>query len=534
MWSRTTVLPVLVVILPTKEITVATVTSADLRLADLLAQHDLGLQLVTRASTQVRIRGAHAIEIAGPSRWLKRGWLMLTVGTRFADPRTPPGAARELIRELDEAGISALAFGVDVLLEEVPHELVREANRRAFPIVTVPYEVPFLKITEFVNKSVLSTNMYLLRRTISMQDHLIESLTAQHPEQALVDRLGRLLKGAIVLYDTGGDILASTGPGPVAAIWREINSRPPEAQQFQVGRWFVASTPITADGSVQWLAIASSGGGVSEDLVQETLPVAERLLGAISHSREVTRLEKRLRGGEILGNILDNVTAEAGTWDRLVGLGFPRHAPVRVLAMAPQPGLDVAADEPGEEGVIPRALEIAAAELHLPLLLTRRPPRLAGMCPADDARIDAMLERVGSLVRVGLSAPFDDLADGPQAFRDAELALSAAQRRSVRAPRLRFEEVDFAEWLLAGRPPEQVAAKAQRVLGPVADNPLLVEALVAYLRCDLDVHRTAEALHLHPNSVRYRLHRAEQLLGHTLRSPDSITNLYLALHEHLQ
>jgi DNA-binding PucR family transcriptional regulator len=43
------------------------------------------------------------------------------------------------------------------------------------------------------------------------------------------------------------------------------------------------------------------------------------------------------------------------------------------------------------------------------------------------------------------------------------------------------------------------------------------------------VPRTAAALHLHANSLRYRLGRIEDQLGRSLRDPGTIANLYLAV-----
>jgi DNA-binding PucR family transcriptional regulator len=60
-------------------------------------------------------------------------------------------------------------------------------------------------------------------------------------------------------------------------------------------------------------------------------------------------------------------------------------------------------------------------------------------------------------------------------------------------------------------------------------NPPLHEALRAYFDHDLDVAATAASLHMHRNSLRYRLARAEQLLGRSLRQPSTVAAVYLAL-----
>jgi DNA-binding PucR family transcriptional regulator len=41
--------------------------------------------------------------------------------------------------------------------------------------------------------------------------------------------------------------------------------------------------------------------------------------------------------------------------------------------------------------------------------------------------------------------------------------------------------------------------------------------------------RAAEAMHLHHNTLRYRLARVEQLIDRSLKSPATIAALYIAL-----
>lgn len=60
--------------------------------------------------------------------------------------------------------------------------------------------------------------------------------------------------------------------------------------------------------------------------------------------------------------------------------------------------------------------------------------------------------------------------------------------------------------------PSEARDRLAALLDPLADNPELLETLVAYLR--LGGRRpTAAALHVHPNTVDYRLRRVQALIG---------------------
>jgi DNA-binding PucR family transcriptional regulator len=61
------------------------------------------------------------------------------------------------------------------------------------------------------------------------------------------------------------------------------------------------------------------------------------------------------------------------------------------------------------------------------------------------------------------------------------------------------------------------------------EDPMLAETLRAYLDSFGDVAAAAQWLHVHPNTVRYRVRRIEDRLGSTLADPDARLLLSLSL-----
>jgi PucR family transcriptional regulator, purine catabolism regulatory protein len=68
---------------------------------------------------------------------------MLTTGVRLRGRAT---RQRELVAELDRAGIAALGFGVELIFKKTPESLVEEAQQRSFPVFEVPLPTPFRDI----------------------------------------------------------------------------------------------------------------------------------------------------------------------------------------------------------------------------------------------------------------------------------------------------------------------------------------------------------------------------------------------------
>ena len=78
-------------------------------------------------------------------------------------------------------------------------------------------------------------------------------------------------------------------------------------------------------------------------------------------------------------------------------------------------------------------------------------------------------------------------------------------------------------------PAERIQPKVDEWTAMLRARPMLWDAVVAYFAHDLDVVAAARALHLHPNSLRYRLARVEKLLGRSLKQPSTIAALYVAM-----
>ncbi len=96
------------------------------------------------------------------------------------------------------------------------------------------------------------------------------------------------------------------------------------------------------------------------------------------------------------------------------------------------------------------------------------------------------------------------------------------------------DEVDVHRLLLAGAPAELRSALRRRVLGPLLDYDAeqhsdLVHTVRVFLECSGSPTRAAKALHVHVNTLRYRIGRASELLGTDLTEFTDQLDVYLAL-----
>jgi DNA-binding PucR family transcriptional regulator len=141
---------------------------------------ELGLELFSgRSSAKAHVRWVHITELVDPTPWLKGGELLLTTGIQLKGPKVQ----HELVQRLAEHEIAGLGFGTGFAHKKVPVALVNAARKLDFPVFEVPYELPFIAITERVFAQLVDERYELLQRSMA-GDVLAEALTGNlYPEE---------------------------------------------------------------------------------------------------------------------------------------------------------------------------------------------------------------------------------------------------------------------------------------------------------------------------------------------------------------
>ncbi len=145
--------------------------------------------------------------------------------------------------------------------------------------------------------------------------------------------------------------------------------------------------------------------------------------------------------------------------------------------------------------------------------------------------LDTLLDVLGqaATVRVGVSPPFQHLVDTSDALRFARLAVtgkpSADSLVSV------FDDTPLA--VAAVSAPEAMTKIRSSVLKklnelPPAERTILIDTFHAWLQAGGSANDTAAAIFCHPNTVRHRLRRIEELTGRSVSRPLDTAELCLA------
>ncbi|GGR73632.1 MULTISPECIES: PucR family transcriptional regulator [Streptomyces] len=555
-----------------------------MRLRALLDTDALGLRLLGGEDELDRaVRGVMTTDLRDPSRYLSGGELVLT-GLAW---RRDAADSDPFVRILAQAGVAALAAG-EAELGDVPEDLVLACARHRLPLFAVHESVAFATITEHVVRQVSGERAGDLAAVVDRHRRMMTSGPAGGGPDVVLDLLGSDLDlRAWVLSPTGRLIAGSKVAGPALpaetctrlaaehlAASRTGRRGPHRVQLsgttyslFPIrssGRSPQAARDVRETVLSDWLLAVEADAGDWPGERLDLLQGVTQLIAVERDRRDAARTVRRRLAQEVL-ELVQTGAAPAEIAARLrvaapvllPGLGAAPHWQVVVarveweggrqvdggqvaqslleevlvdpLATGPEPSDRIAVAHTGDEAVALVPLPSVTAEhdgseaglLADSLLQAVREPLSAGL--DDDGRLT-----------LGVSAAVHSAEGLRGALEEARHARRVAAARTGRVCAAGHQELASHVLLLPFVPDDVRRAFTARLLDPLKDydrrhRAELIPTLEAFLDCDGSWTRCATRLHLHVNTLRYRVGRIEQLTGRDLSRLEDKLDFFLAL-----
>jgi hypothetical protein len=493
-----------------------------MRLRDMLGRPALGLRLLAGDEHLDRqVRRVFTTDLLDPGRYLTGGELVLT-GLMW---RRNPADSETFVAVLAASGVSALGAG-DAALGSVPVDLIDACRRHSLPLFEVPVEVSFRTITDEVGAERASGLATVLGRHRDL-------ITAMAGGDRLADLLPRVAAelgvSCCVLAATGrlvaGDELAADDRSRLARAFLSADRLPHQVALDRRRRF----TLLPAGGRQQprlagWFLAVEDADPLPE-AVEELVALAALERAQLDEAR---RVERRL--AEQLMRSLSSTVEQAELDGRLVACGLEPGAALRVVVatVSGPPELAVAVVEElvrpaaaSGAAVAPLADAVAAVAHEVDGLADRVHVLGAGLGPQDRLAVGVSDPAVGA----------DALRGALDEARHAHGYALAQQASAVVVP-----SADLASHLLllAGVPAAARRTFRDRLLGPLegydrTHGADLVRTLEEFLGCSGSWTRCAQVLHVHVNTLRYRIGRIEELTGRDLDSFADRVDFFLAL-----
>ena len=498
----------------------------------------MGLELAVGSdSADAPVRWVHISELLDPTPWLSGGELLLTTGIQLeTDARQ-----RKFVRLLSGCHLAGLGFGTGFNHDELPAALVEEAGALGFPVFEVPYELPFIALTEKAFTRLVNEQYEVLQRGIAIHKRLERLVLEESGLDEVVRALAAAIGGAVCVLSARGEPIASKTfrrQVPAAAIEEigaEVRRRSSEFSPDHpelAGRTLVLPISIRGKGAPQaWLVAARDAGGLGDFerliLQQAVTVVALELM----RQRAMRDTERRL-AGDVLAEALTGRPSANELAVRLRPFGVGAEA--AVLVFAAHDGAPPAQ----AEGDLDRFL----ADAGVGALVAAR-ERL--LCAVVDTSEETDVVALAGRAREALVADHGELraaASRPapvgslrRTFHEARCALEAAGLANGAAPPVAsYRDLGAFQLLLSLQDDDALRLYCDSVLGPLEDGSgeygdELLRSLEAFIEQNGQWEKAARELYCHRHTLRYRIRRVEELTGRDLSSARDRIEFWLAL-----
>ncbi|TQS28853.1 PucR family transcriptional regulator [Microbispora sp. KK1-11] len=443
---------------------------------------------------------AHVSELEDPTPWLLGAEVIMTTG--IGVPKSA-AAQRAYLERLDDAGVAALALSAGLHVPPLRRAFLDAAEERGFPVLEVPLAVPFIAIAQEVAAAVQEDARQRLGAQLQVFGALRWLASEGLDTAGLFRRLERLSGYAIYLSTPQGRPLLPGVPAPPPSVRLPASADAPPT----IPGGF--ALPVPAPGGPAGFLVAFEREGARPAglaVVQHIATVAALRVAMVRSERETLRRQGAETLAELLQDVLDPETARR----RLALMGLPPDRDIALLVVR-----DAADDA------------VVQALGEHPHLMLRRHRDLYVLTAAAVAT--AELEAVPGIA-AGVSRPLPPGSSLRVAQREALWAASRAAEAG--RPLVAYGEDTTGRWL-----PDDVgvlAALVEHVLGDVLRYDAehgsdLIASVRTWMERDRRVDDAARALHVHPNTLSYRLRRFGALTGRDLSATGDFAEVWLAI-----
>lgn len=509
-------------------------------LSELLETPELALRVLHSGSglSTRQVRRTVTTDLRDPGRYVAEGDLVLSSlvwHRRAAD-------SERFVAAVVGRGVCALLAG-SAHLEEVPADLVDACRRHGLTLAEVPVEVDFADIADHV-ASHDASGAGRASTALVRQRELLTAIASGRTLDELAARVSREIGHECrIITPTGRHVV----PGPQELDDPTLDTL---TREFLVAeRLPVACTPHRSPHSLfaigpglgnrltSWILVVEGDHRAwprdHVDAVHELCAIA-----ALDRSRREERLRATRPIAAEAWELLESGAPQAEIAGRVRQSGLDPTAPL-VVALASMPSSRTtggsAPDDPGA------LLEDVALAVGHQVPATTREGLAVALLPSTPDLPDLVRSALNRLapgvgrrtLSVGLSAGIGvEALSG--ALEEARFAHRVACASGASISVVGSDDVTSHVLLLATVPDDVRRTFGHRLLGRVIDHDErnrgdLVATLAAFLAQSGSWTRTAEELHLHVNTVRYRIERVQTLTGRDLSRLEDRVDLFLAL-----
>lgn len=460
---------------------------------------------------------------------------------------------RELLPRLAERKLAGLILKPR-FMDEVPQELIRQADELGFPLILVPNETPFSSLLNAILTEIVHHQTALLRRSEEIHRKLIDLVLRGEGLEAVARTLTALLNLPALITDDQFHILAdgagaAGGEDDFTAFIRKLQTeglypaggepiRRSILSESQLSSVLIYPVRVGAE-VTGYICVWERDGDLKEwdrlCVEQGALVTALEL-----QKQEAVRETERRFYNEFLRDLLSGrVASREEAFARASVYGWDLTRP-RVLCLFHLDSLDgheISLDVRRRcQKRIERAMYYALEESHSTHLLSHlgntsvllMVPRWHDAARAKEEALHVahrVLEEMKHAseaqcfaVHVGISRLHEDVLHLSTAYRQAREALAIGMQLTEKQSVTHFDDLGSFRIIFRISDLDELERYCQEHIGALMEYDAqhgtdLLSTLRAVIAADGNLNRASELLSVHYNTLRYRIRRIEEIQG---------------------
>ncbi|HLA45265.1 MAG TPA: helix-turn-helix domain-containing protein [Aggregatilineales bacterium] len=496
--------------------------------------------------------------MAGMSR--RVGWVVRLNQTSNIDPDDLILANDPI--DGDDLVAMAHAGAAGLIVDYMPSAVVTaQADLMEFPVLLTPENVRLRDVERAVTQAIFMAENQESELIERNHEALLRLLVDNKGVEEIVRALSRLTGKAAVLQDKRLRVLASTVPPDMVLGWQAIEERLLHFSALPdvlLDRHRLHEQPssmmqdLNGYEVVRLIAPVISGGmgrgfvsliGLEDDFTSSDAAIIEygALMCALEmlKAKAVSEAEKRLRG-DFLDQIIAGEWREDEIQDQIVRLRHDLLAP-HVILVARWRGdvhpsirrLETLANGTIKTHHVSALVRPYGEEIRIFLRMESDNPSREARKLAEIVILDGKKEYPNSAIAMGVGPMATSLRAWRASYLDAAAAADFARLTNAGHP-LDAREIGVYRFLSAPGNREALRTLRDDILGDLLEYDQrqggdLLLTLEGFFNTNGHLSQTADALHIHRNTLQYRLNRIGELTGLDMTQPDTRLAIQLAV-----
>ena len=455
--------------------------------------------------------------------------LVSVAGVQALDERM---TLANLVERLAHVPVAAIG-----MLGEVAPAARKAADSAHVPLLLLPEDTNLREVEREIQRLISDYEAQLDRRAAQLTNTLTQRSLGGVGLQGMLDLLVERTGHTVGYYSLTGEIRMLRGRGSARVALQTLRPTTPGTMQHLGQSVWVVLIGTSGD-RLGFLAIAGPTLDDWDHLAAQQTGTALAL--ELAKEQAVMAAEERLRGDFVQAVLMGPPGDSEALLRRGQELGYDLRLPHAALLCSATPTNDTTAAR------VAMLLNSSLAALGISAPTMRRDDGMLCYLPvqphglrahelAERLRARMASEMPGMVLALGKDA--DSVAVWPRSLREAEQALFLGQQLFDTSRVLDFSDLGVYRLLVLLRESTELWDFYRSTLSALADYDArqkneLLKTLEAFFACLGNLARTADMLHVHRNTLLYRLQRIKEISGLDLDDAEDRLALWLALKAH--